>query len=262
MPAPAAPGTSSTIVVLPGDLLPGALPPGPGTHSYSRSTTSSLLGVFHPPTGAPAKKLPAGKPPPSQAQFAAVAPAPPRVRARPPPAQPAVGATVLARVLRVQDRQATLGIVAVDESPPAGGAADPTPESTRATAVARHPRPLSNPLLCPQPPGAPPGAFETAASWPGVVRREDVRATERDGVVMAESFRAGDVVRGVVVGVGEVGVGWYVSTAGDGNGVVLAWAAGDVLGAEGRGLMFPVSWNRVRDERTGREEGRKVARPV
>ena len=35
--------------------------------------------------------------------------------------------------------------------------------------------------------------------WQGVIRREDVRATERDGVVCAEGFRVGDVVRGVVV---------------------------------------------------------------
>ena len=35
--------------------------------------------------------------------------------------------------------------------------------------------------------------------WQAVIRREDVRATEKDKVVCAEGFRVGDVVRGVVV---------------------------------------------------------------
>lgn len=35
--------------------------------------------------------------------------------------------------------------------------------------------------------------------WAGVVRREDVRATEKDRVVVGEGFRGGDLVRGVVV---------------------------------------------------------------
>lgn len=35
--------------------------------------------------------------------------------------------------------------------------------------------------------------------WPAVVRKEDVRATEKEKVVCAEGFRVGDVVRGVVV---------------------------------------------------------------
>ena len=38
-----------------------------------------------------------------------------------------------------------------------------------------------------------------ADSWNGVVRREDVRGYEKDKVVMGESFRVGDLVRGVVV---------------------------------------------------------------
>ena len=33
----------------------------------------------------------------------------------------------------------------------------------------------------------------------GVIRREDIRAMEKDKVVVAEGFRVGDLVRGVVV---------------------------------------------------------------
>lgn len=35
--------------------------------------------------------------------------------------------------------------------------------------------------------------------WAGVVRREDVRATEKDKVLVGEGFRVGDVVRAIVV---------------------------------------------------------------
>ncbi len=38
-----------------------------------------------------------------------------------------------------------------------------------------------------------------ADEWQAVIRREDVRATEKEKVVCAEGFRVGDVVRGVVV---------------------------------------------------------------
>lgn len=37
-------------------------------------------------------------------------------------------------------------------------------------------------------------------SWAGIVRKEDVRGWEKDKVVIAESFRVGDLVRAVVVG--------------------------------------------------------------
>ena len=35
--------------------------------------------------------------------------------------------------------------------------------------------------------------------WAGVVRKEDVRATEKEKVVIGESFRVGDLIRGEVV---------------------------------------------------------------
>ena len=38
-----------------------------------------------------------------------------------------------------------------------------------------------------------------ADEWSGVVRREDVRATEKEKVVTGESFRVGDLIRGEVV---------------------------------------------------------------
>jgi exosome complex component CSL4 len=43
----------------------------------------------------------------------------------------------------------------------------------------------------------------------GVIRVQDVRATEKDKVKLADSFRGGDVVRGVVASVQFVFLGWY-----------------------------------------------------
>ena len=39
-----------------------------------------------------------------------------------------------------------------------------------------------------------------ADHFQGVIRKEDVRVTEKDKVKIEESFRVGDCVRGVVVG--------------------------------------------------------------
>lgn len=57
-----------------------------------------------------------------------------------------------------------------------------------------------------------------------------------------------------MISLGDQSAGYYLSTARNELGVVLAW------GVEGR-LLEPVSWREVRDPVTGRKETRKVARP-
>lgn len=87
----------------------------------------------------------------------------------------------------------------------------------------------------------------------GMIRREDVRATEKDKVRIEEAFRVGDVVRGVVISLGDQ-ANYYVSTASNEYGVVMATS-------EAGNAMFPVSWKEFADGRTGRRERRKVAKP-
>lgn len=87
----------------------------------------------------------------------------------------------------------------------------------------------------------------------GMIRREDVRATEKDKVTISDSFRVGDLVRGVVISLGDQS-NYYVSTAKNEFGVVLAKS-------EVGNTMFPVSWKEVRDPETGIGERRKVAKP-
>lgn len=84
---------------------------------------------------------------------------------------PGVGSVVLAVVRRVRTRQVDVGILVVCGVGVEGGGGGKGMEEGR---------------VC-------------ADEWPAVLRREDVRATEKEKVVCAEGFRVGDVVRGVVV---------------------------------------------------------------
>lgn len=54
-----------------------------------------------------------------------------------------------------------------------------------------------------------------ADEWSGVVRREDVRATEKEKVVIGEGFRVGDLIRGEVV---SQALGFLLSVVGDHSG--------------------------------------------
>lgn len=90
-------------------------------------------------------------------------------------------------------------------------------------------------------------------AFQGQIRREDIRATEKDKIKMEESFRVGDLVRGVVISLGDSG-NYYVATERNELGVVMARSG------EGR-LMYPVSWREFRDPVTGRAEPRKAAKP-
>lgn len=101
-----------------------------------------------------------------------------------------------------------------------------------------------------------PAAEVSTCEWPlrGILRSQDVRMTEKDRVKMHESVAVGDIVRAEVVSLGDQG-GYYLSTAGNELGVVMAWSK---MG----NVCVPVSWKEVADEVTGVREERKVAKPV
>ncbi|KAF2031127.1 hypothetical protein EK21DRAFT_63804 [Setomelanomma holmii] len=90
-------------------------------------------------------------------------------------------------------------------------------------------------------------------AFQGQIRREDIRATEKDKIKIEESFRVGDLVRGTVISLGDQS-NYYVATDRNEFGVVMARSE------EGR-LMYPVSWREFRDPVTGRGESRKAAKP-
>ncbi|KZZ88345.1 exosomal core protein CSL4 [Moelleriella libera RCEF 2490] len=89
--------------------------------------------------------------------------------------------------------------------------------------------------------------------WQGVIRVQDVRATEKDKVKMHESFKPGDIVRAQVISLGDQS-NYYLSTASNELGVIMATS-------EAGNDMVPVSWKECKDPETGASELRKVAKP-
>lgn len=137
------------------------------------------------------------------------------------PLLPTVGATILGRITRTSPQRALVSILCVNNTP-----------------LCTSPSPSSS-------------AIETHQ---GIIRSLDVRATQVDTVKMAECYRPGDVVRAVVISLGDQG-GYYLSTAGNEYGVVMARG-------EGGGEMMPLDWRTMREVGTGGKEARKVARPL
>lgn len=90
-------------------------------------------------------------------------------------------------------------------------------------------------------------------AFQGQIRREDIRATEKDKIKIEESFRVGDLVRGVVISLGDQS-NYYVATERNELGVVMARSE------QGR-LMYPVSWKEFRDPVSRVAESRKAAKP-
>ena len=135
---------------------------------------------------------------------------------------PAVGTHVLCRVTRVQQRQASASILVVDPSP-----ASIVPYTS-----------TTNDEL----------------QFQALLRREDIRSFEKDKIVMNEMFRVGDIIRAVIISLGDER-NYYISTAGNDFGVVVARS-------EDRNAMVPASWKEMRDVVTGKGEPRKVAKPA
>lgn len=89
--------------------------------------------------------------------------------------------------------------------------------------------------------------------WQGVIRTQDVRATEKDKVKIYESFRPGDIVKAQVISLGDQ-ANYYLSTASNELGVIMATS-------DAGNDMVPVSWKEYKDPETGSTELRKVAKP-
>ncbi|KAL5534127.1 hypothetical protein ACEPAG_588 [Sanghuangporus baumii] len=87
----------------------------------------------------------------------------------------------------------------------------------------------------------------------GVIRSQDVRATEKDKVKLADCFRGGDVVKGLVMSLGDAR-SYYVTTARNDLGVIFATS-------EAGATMEPLSWQEMRCPKTNKIEKRKCAKP-
>ncbi|XP_046476038.1 exosome complex component CSL4 isoform X2 [Neodiprion pinetum] len=88
----------------------------------------------------------------------------------------------------------------------------------------------------------------------GILRKEDVRATEKDKTEMYKSFKPGDIILARVLPLTEVHT-YQLSTAENELGVVIAHSEEGVS-------MVPVSWTEMQCPETLNKELRKVAKVV
>uniref|UniRef100_T1KIF4 S1 motif domain-containing protein n=1 Tax=Tetranychus urticae TaxID=32264 RepID=T1KIF4_TETUR len=84
-----------------------------------------------------------------------------------------------------------------------------------------------------------------------IIRKEDVRATDKDNVELYTCFRPGDIILAKIIGLSESG--YLLSTASNEFGVVIARSENGVL-------MVPVSWTEMMCPEFKVKETRKVAR--
>ncbi|KAI9043399.1 exosome non-catalytic core subunit CSL4 [Aspergillus affinis] len=157
---------------------------------------------------------------------------------------PAVESVVLARVTRVQKRQATVSILVVLDDSSNAQLLHPSQTTSDNDNIASILTSAANPEN---------HSNSDELRFQALIRKEDVRAVEKDRVVMDEMFRVGDIVRGTVISLGDQSF-YYITTARNDLGVVMARS-------EAGNMMFPVSWKEMRDPATGAAELRKVARP-
>ncbi|MCL7035978.1 hypothetical protein MKW94_023466 [Papaver nudicaule] len=96
------------------------------------------------------------------------------------------------------------------------------------------------------------GTKSVKEKFSGVIRQQDVRATEIDKVDMHMSFRPGDIVKALVLSLGDARA-YYLSTAKNELGVVSAESIGGAT-------MVPISYTEMQCPLTGQIEQRKVAK--
>ncbi|XP_050940260.1 uncharacterized protein LOC103502755 isoform X2 [Cucumis melo] len=96
------------------------------------------------------------------------------------------------------------------------------------------------------------GPKSVKEKFTGIIRQQDVRATEIDKVDMHLSFRPGDIVKALVLSLGDARA-YHLSTAKNELGVV---SAESTAGAE----MVPISWTEMQCPVTGQIQQRKVAK--
>lgn len=96
--------------------------------------------------------------------------------------------------------------------------------------------------------------LDVGETFKGIIRSQDVRSTDRDKVKIVDCFKPGDVVKAVVLSLGD-GSNYYLTTARNDLGVFFAKSEG------GAGdLMVALDWETMVCEKTGVIEKRKCAK--
>jgi len=96
------------------------------------------------------------------------------------------------------------------------------------------------------------GSKTLKEAFPGIIRAQEVRATETDKVEIYKCFRPGDIVKAEVISLGD-SRSYFLSTAKNELGVIFAKS---IAGA----AMIPISWEAMICPKTKMKEFRKVAK--
>lgn len=229
---------TTTSIAIPGQLLGPAskYKPGPGVHLYESNLYSSVLGtvsITQPPNSSSSSAAAAGQGPAKRIS---------RITQNLPSSR-AVGAAAgqlpTVSVSRQGVAAAAGGRKQREVLPQVGNVV-----LCRVTRITPR-QAVAAILVC--------GDTVLEAEWQGVIRVQDVRATEKDRVKIYESFRPGDIVRASVISLGDQS-NYYLSTANNELGVIMGVS-------EAGNAMYPVSWKEYKDPETGLSESRKVAKP-
>jgi exosome complex component CSL4 len=248
--------TTPPAVVLPGHVFgpTDKFAPGLGTHVYNNAVVASIMG--RPLIYRNVSSL-SNKP---RTTITLERPIPPHVRT--PPLLPSVGTQILAKITRLTRVQAICEIIVVGGPTAAstavtgaviGGSNNNSTTPSMPTATpSRKQQPTTTTSSGKPKPQQP--LLPTQSPFRGILRAQDVRATEKDKVKLADLFRVGDIIRAVVISLGDQG-GYFLSTAGNEFGVLMSWS-------DKGNVCVPISWCEVQDTVTGEREERKVAKPI
>ncbi|BES96284.1 Exosome component EXOSC1/CSL4 [Nesidiocoris tenuis] len=88
----------------------------------------------------------------------------------------------------------------------------------------------------------------------GVVKKDDIRATNKDSIEIHKCFRPGDIILARILPIKEL-QSYQLSTAEDELGVVIALS-------EAGENMVPISWTEMQCPKTYAKEWRKVAKII
>ncbi|XP_034837176.1 exosome complex component CSL4 [Maniola hyperantus] len=101
------------------------------------------------------------------------------------------------------------------------------------------------------------GPTVLARPYKGMLKKEDIKCTDKDRIDPYKCFRPGDVILARVLPMTELH--WYhLSTAENELGVAIATAEGSPQGVS----MLPISWSEMQCPKTLVKEPRKVARLI
>ena len=88
----------------------------------------------------------------------------------------------------------------------------------------------------------------------GIIRREDVRLSEIDKIIMQDCFLPGDIIRAIVISLGDAKQ-YYLSSAAVEFGVIHA------LSLNTKSIMKVLSWKEIQCPKSNIKEFRKCMKP-